>query len=363
MASPRTAALQDVHRQRVPPGHGRPRAPQPGDRRARRGRRRGRRGRRRRGGGRGAQGVRDLGHDHRLRARAPAARARPGGARPPRRPRHLDDARDGQAARRGPRRGPQVRPGDALLRRGGGADRRRDDPQREQRLPLDRAQGARRPGGRHHAVELPGRAGGLEARRRARRRLHGRRQAVGVHAGRGAGARRVHPRRGLSARRRQRGARRGRGRRHARGASGHHQDRLHGLQRDRAAALQDGVRRHPADAGAGRQLPDAGLAPRRPRPGRGRRGPPVVPQRGPDLHRDQPDLRRARGHRRLRRPGRGAHARPHGRRRLREPGRRRRAGDDGGDPSRAPRRTSQTPASAARASSPARSRTPRAGCS
>ena len=72
--------------------------------------------------------------------------------------------------------------------------------------------------------------------------LHDRRQAVGVHAGRGAGARRMHPRGGLPAGRRQRGARRGRGRRHPRGASGHRQDRLHGLQRDRAAALQDGVR-------------------------------------------------------------------------------------------------------------------------
>ena len=52
-------------------------------------------------------------------------------------------------------------------------------------------------------------------------------------------------------------------------------------------------RRDPADAGARRQLPDAGLAPRRPRPGRGRRGPPLIPQRRADLHRDQPDLRRA----------------------------------------------------------------------
>ena len=300
-------------------------------RRARRHRRPGRRGhgRRRRGA---AAGVRDLGHDHRLRARPPAARARPDRARPPRRPRHLDDARDGQAARRGARRGAQVRPGDALLRRGGRADRRRDDPQREQRVPLGRAQGARRARGRHHAVELPGRAGRLEARRRARRRLHDRPEAVGVHARRRAIARRMHPRRGLPARRRQRRPRRGRGRRPARGASGHHQDRLHGLQRHRAGALQDGDGRDPADDGARRQLPDAGLAPRRPRPRRGRRRPPLVPQRGPDLHRDQPHLRRAPRARGLRRARRGAHARAHRRRRLREPGRRRRAGDDGGDP-------------------------------
>ena len=74
--------------------------------------------------------------------------------------------------------------------------------------------------GRHHAVELPRRADRLEARRRARRRLHGRRQAVGVLARRGPVARRMHPRGGLSAGRRQRGARRGRGRRPPRGASG-----------------------------------------------------------------------------------------------------------------------------------------------
>ena len=52
---------------------------------------------------------------------------------------------------------------------------------------------------------------------------------------------------------------------------------------------------------------------------------------GPDLHRDQPNLRRAPGSRGFRRASRGVDARPHGRRRLREPGRRRRAGDDGGD--------------------------------
>ena len=139
-----------------------------------------------------------------------------GRARPARRPRHLDDARDGQAARRGPRRGPQVRPGDALLRRGGRADRRRDDPQRERRVPLGRPQGAGRTRRRDHAVELPRRAGRLEARRRARRRLHHGRQAVGVHAGRRADPRRVRRRGRLPARRRQRRARRGRGRRAAR---------------------------------------------------------------------------------------------------------------------------------------------------
>ena len=157
--------------------------------------------------------------------------------------------------------------------------------------------------------------------------------------------------------------RRGRGRRHAHGASRDRQDRLHGLQCDGAAALQDGVRRDPADARAGRQLPDAGLAPRRPRPGRGRRGPPVVPQRGPDLHRDQPDLRRARGQRRVRRPGRGAHARPHGRRRLREPGRRRRAGDDGGDPRPHHGARRRRPRARRERRRRRRSHTPRAGCS
>ena len=65
-------------------------------------------------------------------------------------------------------------------------------------------------------VELPGRAGRLEARRRARRRLHHGHQAVGVHAGRRADPRRVHRRGRLPARRRQRRARRGRGRRAAR---------------------------------------------------------------------------------------------------------------------------------------------------
>ena len=219
----------------------------------------------------------------------------------------LDDARDGQAARRGPRRGAQVRPGDALLRRGGRADRRRDDPQREHRVPVGRAQGAGRGGGRDHAVELPGRAGRLEARRRARRRVHDGPEGVGVHARRRPAAVRVHPRRGLPARRRQRRPRPGSGGRAARRAPGRGQDRLHGLQRHRAGALQDGHGRDPADDGARGQLPAAGLAPRRPRPRRGRRRPPLVPQRRADLHRHQPHLRRAPGGRRLRRARRRAH--------------------------------------------------------
>ena len=101
----------------------------------------------------------------------------------------------------------------------------------------------------------------------------------------------------------------GHGGRAARRAPRCGQDRLHGIERHRAGALQDGDGRDPADDGARGQLPAAGLAPRRPRPRRGRRRPPLVPQRRADLHRHQPHLRRAPGGRRLRRARRRAHPR------------------------------------------------------
>ena len=65
---------------------------------------------------------------------------------------------------------------------------------------------------------------------------------------------------------------------------------------------------------------------------RGRGGPPLVPQRRADLHRDQPDLRRAPGAGRVRRPRRGAGLGAHRRRRLRDPGADVGPVDDGGDP-------------------------------
>ena len=78
------------------------------------------------------------------------------------------------------------------------------------------------------------------------------------------------------------------------GAPGHRQDRLHRLQRDRAAALQDRRRRDPADAWSSAAAARCWSRATPTSTGRrGRRGPPLVPQRRPDLHRDQPDLRPA----------------------------------------------------------------------
>ena len=92
------------------------------------------------------------------------------------------DDRDGQAARRGARRGRLRRRVPALVQRG---DRAHPGPLRAEprgHRPHDRVAASGRPVLPHHAVELPARDGDPQDRARARRRLHRRHQAGRAHA-------------------------------------------------------------------------------------------------------------------------------------------------------------------------------------
>ena len=132
-----------------------------------------------------------------------------------------------------------------------------------------------------HAVERPAHAGDLADRARARGREHGGGQAAGVGAADRQPAGRHHPR-GRAARRclqRRPGPGRG-GRRGAGGAPGRGAGRLHRLGRDRPPGRRGrGRAADPGVAGAGRQVPAAGVRGRRPGPGGRPRGRPVRQRR------------------------------------------------------------------------------------
>ena len=154
----------------------------PRDRRCRQGDRgclAGRRQGRARRSGRGVPGV---GRDAGTRARRDAppgvrsAAGAQGGLRAP------HDDRDGQASRRGARRGRLRRRVHPVVQRGDGAHPGPLRPEPRGHRPHDRVAASGRPVLPHHAVELPARDGDPQDRAGARRRLHRGHQAGRAHA-------------------------------------------------------------------------------------------------------------------------------------------------------------------------------------
>ena len=256
-----------------------------------------------RGGGRGRRaGEGGVPGVARRRARRPGAApaARRDAGRGERRGAGADRvAERRQADRRRARRDRDGRAGLPLLRRRGRQARRRDDPRRRRRRRhVPRAARRRRA---HRSLELPGEHRQLEARAGARMRQHRRPEAGRADAALGDPARRAVSRGGNPGRRRQRPRRQGLGRRAAPDrAPGRREDRLHRLDRGRAARdagrRRDDQARH---ARARRQVRQRDLRGRRPREGGCRGAVLGLRQRGPGLLRalahPRPDARSTTG--------------------------------------------------------------------
>ncbi len=224
----------------------------------------------------------------RARQRPPPLRAAARGAEG--RADRADEPRDGQGARRGRGRRPGGDRHVGLHGRRRASPLRPHDAFRAARQVPDVGADAGRRRRRDHAVELPDRDPGLEARARARVRQHRRAQARRGHAAPGRALHRAARRGGAAGRRRQPRPRLRRGGgRPARPPSGRPDHHLHRLPRDRR-------RRHEGRRGraqarpprARRQERDHRHGRRRPRPRR--RGDPLVGVRhlGSALHRREP---------------------------------------------------------------------------
>ncbi len=219
------------------------------------------------------------------------------------RPRDHPDGRAGQAGRRGQGRDPVRRSVHRVVRRGGQAGLRRDDPDQRRRAPHARAEAADRRLRRDHALELPDGDDPAQGRPCPRRGLHDGAEARERDAALGARARRARRSRRAPGRCLQRASRQGvDGRRRARHEPDHPQAHLHRVDRGRQAA--DGqVRRDDQEgvARARRQRAADRVRRCRSRARRGGRDRVEVPEHRADVRVRQPAAGAGRDPRRVRR--------------------------------------------------------------